>query len=298
MSAPTPGRDMPALPSSPSVSPFVPSPGARREVAPEPTGWRRIPLAPAEGWLTVGLVFFLVLPVAWSITDARWVLGRGELTAFLPWAAIGGAAWGMAAAKVGWGRWRTHVIGAVYAALIIPIFVGAVVDPQAGGIGGFFRVAAGSTVEAVLDLSVRNRTVTQEYGHYLLVLGLITWATGQFAGYATLGHRRPLGAVFVTGLVLLTNMSITVRDQMTFLVVFSVAALCLLVRLHADEERLSWLRRRIGDPAGVTKLYLRGGSVFVTVAILGSLALTSVAASAPLAASKAVPQSQSAAAQP
>ena len=147
----------------------------------------------------------------------------------------------------------------------------SIVDPAAGGIPGYFRAAASSTVEAMLDLSVRNRTVTQEYGHYLLVLGIIWWATGQFAAYATLAHRRPLGAVFVTGLVLLTNMSITVRDQLPFLVVFSLAALSLLVRLHADEERLSWLHRRIGDPAAVTRLYLRGGAVFVALAVAGSL---------------------------
>ncbi|HTC86131.1 MAG TPA: hypothetical protein VK656_05480, partial [Candidatus Acidoferrum sp.] len=178
MSAPTPGHDMPAMPT-PSISPFVPLPGGRRDPTPEPTFWRRIPLGPSEGWLTILLIPFLVLPVAWSITDARWVLGRGELTAFLPWVTVGGAAWGILAAKVGWGRWRTHVLGAVYAALIIPIFTGTVVDPAAGSIGGYFTATANSTVEAVLDLTIRNRTVTQEFGHYLLVLGIICWATGQ-----------------------------------------------------------------------------------------------------------------------
>jgi transglutaminase-like putative cysteine protease len=241
-----------------------------------------IPSGPAEGWLTIGLVFLLVLPVAWSIQDARWVLGEGRLTEFLPWTVMGGAAVGMLGAKAGWGRWRSHLLGAVAAALAVPILVGAVIEPS-GGITDWFVVTAERTVEAALDLSIRNKTVTQQYGHFLLVLGLVCWATGQFAGYATLGHRRPLGAVFVTGLVLLANMTVTVRDQLQYLVIFSLAALLVLVRLHADDERLGWLRRRIGDPATVTGLYLRGGSGFVVAAVIGSLFLTSVAASAPLA---------------
>jgi transglutaminase-like putative cysteine protease len=245
---------------------------------------RRLPIStgPAEGWLTIGLVVLLVLPVAWSIQDARWVLGNAELTEFLPWAVIGGTAMGMLGAKVGWGRWRTHLLGAVMAALIIPILVGMVLEPDAG-VAGWFRATSVATVQAFLDLAVRNRSVTQEYGHFLLVLGLLCWGTGQFAGYAALGHRRPLGAVFVTGLILLSNMSVTVREQLTYLVIFSLAALFLLVRLHADDERIGWLRRRIGDPATVTGLYLRGGTGFVVAAVIGSLLLTSAASSRPLA---------------
>jgi hypothetical protein len=244
---------------------------------------RRLPVpdGPAEGWLTVGLVLLLVLPVTWSIEDARWVLGNGNLTDFLPWAIVGGAASGMLGAKLGLGRWRTHLLGAVAAALAVPILVGAVLEPAAG-ISGSFQATAESAVQAFVDLAVLNKTVTQEYGHFLLVLGLICWATGQFAGYATLGHRRPLGAVFVTGLVLLSNMSVTIQEQLEYLVIFSLAALFLLVRLHADDERLGWLRRRIGDPATVTGLYIRGGTSFVIAAVIGSLFLTSVAASAPL----------------
>jgi len=288
MSAPTPGRDMPAIPTSP----FIPPPETRSRRT-EPSRLRRIPLAPAEGWLTVILTILLVLPIAWSIADARYILGRGDLTAFLPMAALLGTSWGILGAKLGWGRWRTHGLGAVLAALVVPILVGMTLvvaenlvltaSIPGGDIGGYFRATAESAVDAFLDLAVYQKSLTQEYGHYMLVLGLVVWGTGQFAGYATFGHRRPLGAVFVTGLVLLTNMAITNNDQLALLVLYSLAALLLLVRLHADEERLSWIHRRIGDPAAVTGLYLRGGSAFVAIAVVGALVLTTTAASAPLA---------------
>ncbi|MDH4142739.1 MAG: hypothetical protein OEV61_09005, partial [Chloroflexota bacterium] len=74
-----------------------------------PSG-RRIPLAPPEGWLSLGLVLLLCLSLAWSLDDARLVLARDEYTDFLTWTAIGGVAAGFLGAIVGWGRWRTYAI--------------------------------------------------------------------------------------------------------------------------------------------------------------------------------------------
>jgi transglutaminase-like putative cysteine protease len=146
-----------------------------------------------------------------------------------------------------------------------------------------FHATATAVTNAWYDLAILDLAVTPEIGHYLLVLGIIVWSVGQFAAYSVFGHRRPLDAVIVVGLVLLANMALTVNDQLGLLVVFSVAALFLLARTHAVEEQATWLRRRIGDPSSVRSLYLRGGTVFVTAAVIGSLALTASASSAPLA---------------
>jgi hypothetical protein len=89
--------------------------------------------------------------------------------------------------------------------------------------------------------------------------------------------------VVVIGLLLIANMSLTVRPQLTFMVIFSIASLFLLVRFHTLDEQADWLRRRIGDPTAISALYLRGGTVFIIAAITGSLALTAGASSAPLA---------------
>ena len=80
-------------------------------------------------------------------------------------------------------------------------------------------------MEAYLDLAWRGRTLTQQYGHFVLVLGLLCWGTGQYAGYAAFGHHRPMNAVMLLGVALVTNMAITIRDQLPFLVIFTLAAL-------------------------------------------------------------------------
>ncbi len=234
-------------------------------------------------WASLGLVILLALVLAWSLDDAQWILGRRGVTSFLPWLAPLGVAWGWLGARAGWSRWTTYLLGAVLAALVVPIVVGSVLAPDGGSIRDWFLATADSTVEAYLDVAWRGRAFTQEYGHWLLALGLLVWGTGMFVAQATFGRRRPLGALVVSGLVVVVNMSLTPHDQLLYLLLFTVAALLLLVRRHVADERLAWTRRRMGDPGWIGELYLRGGVVFTVLAIGASLVLTSTASSAPLA---------------
>ncbi len=241
----------------------------------------RIPFAPAEGWLTLVLVAFMTVTAAWAIDDAAWVLGRGDWTDFLAWAAVLGVLAGFVGAKAGWNRWVAHIVGAVFAALIVPLLVGHVLEPKAT-LAAQYTATASATVQAWVDLIVNGLLATRQTGHHLLVLGLIVWATGQFAASAVFRHRRPLSAVVVVGAILIGNLAATERDQLGFLVLFSLAAMFLLIRLHSLEEQATWLRRRIGDPTAVGSIYLRGGTAFILIAVFGSLVLTASARSAPL----------------
>ena len=243
----------------------------------------RLAAAPAEGWISLFLVAVLAVTVAWSLDDAALVLGQRDATDFLAWVSLGGVIAGFIGARARWNRPVAHLVGAAFAALIVPLIIGSILDP-AGGPAQRYQATASSFVEAILDFAVRGLPVTRQTGHYLLVLGLLCWANGQFAASAVFRHGRPIGPIIVLGTVLVANMSATENEnQIWFLVLFSMAALFLLTRLHALDERATWIRRRIGDPATVGSLYLRGGTVFIVVAILGSLVLTSSAHSAPLA---------------
>jgi transglutaminase-like putative cysteine protease len=239
-------------------------------------------LRPEEGWLTLGLVLLLPLVVASALDDPAWVNGRPALTDGLAWCAVLAVAVAFVGAKSGWGRWTTHLVGAVFAALLIPIIAGWAEAPGSS-IGEAFRITASGSVQAYLDLAWRGRQFTSQEVHYILVLGILVWATSQFTAYSVFGHRRPLGGVIVTGLVLLANMALTDKDELPYLVLFAAASLLLLIEMHVFEERSTWIRRQIGDPGAISGLYLRGGAVFIVLAVVGSLALTQRAASAPLA---------------
>ncbi len=239
---------------------------------------------PAEGWITLVLVIALAFILGWSIDDPAWVNGHGELTDLLATCGVFGALIGFIGPKVGWGRWTTHLVGAAFAALVIPILAGQGALPGAS-IGQAFEFTAVGSVNAYLDLAWRGLALTSQEIHYSLVLGIVVWGTMQFASYAVFGHRRPLAAVVVIGLVLIVNMSLTNRDQqqLSYMIAFTGVSLFLLIQMHAFDERATWIRRRIGDPSSISALYLRGGTIFIVGAMAASVLLTQRAASAPLA---------------
>src|SRR5258705_921559 len=169
--------------------------------------------------------------MAWAIDDAAWVLGQPGYLDLLVLAAVGGVLVGFIGPKVGWGRWLTFLIGAIFAALLVPIMTALVALPGAS-IGTLYHATAQSAVQAYIDIAIRDLSSTTEYLHYILVLALVVWATSMFASYAVFGHHRPLNAVLVVGVVLLLNMSLTENQQLPYLVLFSIASLLLLIRSH------------------------------------------------------------------
>jgi hypothetical protein len=226
------------------------------------TSGRRFALAPAEGWTSVLLLVLMCALVGWAIDDARWVLGDQANTDFLPWAGALGVLWGLAAAKLGRGRLVAHGVGALLATAFLVLAVGSRLGP-AEDLAGMIRVTAEGVWEAYDDLVLRGRATTTEIAHYLLVLGGLAWANGQFAAYTAYAHRRPLSAVVLPGTILVVNVSITVLDQFVVLVLYALAALVFLVRFHVADEQRTWARHRIADVGNAVGLSLRAGLTLV-----------------------------------
>src|SRR4051812_38607765 len=245
-------------------------------------------LSPAEGWATLIAVAILPMAFAWSLDDAGWIPSLEGTTAYLPWLALLATLIGIGLAKAGLGRWRTDVVGSAIGGLFLPFLAGNIVlanqNPGLGldGILARYEAAAQVALSVWGDLVVDGQPFTTEFAHYHMIFAGMVWAAGLLAANAAVGRRRPIDAVVVCGLLLLTNEAITAHEQLPILVVFSLAAMTLLIRTHVLEEQLTWIRRRIGDPSSVSSLYIRGGAMFVGVAVLGALVLTGTASSAPL----------------
>jgi transglutaminase-like putative cysteine protease len=238
-------------------------------------------LALAEGWSSVLLLAFMAAIVGWAIDDAHWVLGDQAYTDFLPWAGILGVLAGTAGALLGRGRLVAHGLGAIAATVFIVWAIAGQLAPESDV--GMFTVVGERVWGAWDDLVIRRRATTTEVAHFILVLGIIVWGTAQFASYALFAHHRALAAVVIPGTVLFVNVAITARPQFALLVLYTAAALLVLVRAHVAEEERTWARHRIADVGNAVGLSVRAGLAFVALALVVSLGLTSVASSNPLA---------------
>jgi transglutaminase-like putative cysteine protease len=238
---------------------------------------------PDEGWLSLILILTLAGTMAWSIADARWILGRDDLTSFVIWIAIAASLWGYLSARSGVSPWIAQVSGAAVGAFVLIEVVGASVPGAEGGLGGWFQATANSVAQAYLDLTWRHQIATTQLAHFSLVIGIVVWGTAQAASYDVFGYHRAINGVLLMAVVLLANMALTVQDQFLALVLFSAAALALLLRAHAADERTNWLRHRIWRGGDLKAPRAQGGIGFASAAICAALVLTTVASSAPLA---------------
>jgi len=240
-------------------------------------------LRPDEGWSSLLLVLMLAGTMAWSIADARWILGRDDLTGFVIWIALAGATWGYISSRLGIAPWLAHVLGAVVGAIVLIEVVGSVLPGAQPGLWGWFQAAAHSVAQAYLDLTWRRQVATTEFGHFCLIIGIVVWGTAQVAAYDVFGYHRAVNGVLLMAAVMLANMVITFNDQFGGLVLFSAGALALLAQSHAADERSGWQRHRIWHGGDFKKPRSQGGMAFASLAVGGALILTSVASSAPLA---------------
>ena len=101
----------------------------------------------------------MCLALAWSLDDAVLVLGDGDVTDFLTWAALGGVLIGALGPTVGWGRWTTHLIGAAFAALLTSLLVGWVLIETGASPHDLFQATTDSAVTAWSDLVVNQRPI-------------------------------------------------------------------------------------------------------------------------------------------
>jgi len=143
-------------------------------VEPGSIGRIRARMRPDEGWYSLPLVLLLTGTMAWSIADARWILGRDELTSFLIWVALAGALWGYLSARLDLPAWLAQALGA-------PLRHSSSSRRSAPrfrtqpGLTTWFQATANSVTQAYLDLTWRHQVSTLQVGPLLPDPRVLVW---------------------------------------------------------------------------------------------------------------------------
>ncbi len=240
---------------------------------------------PREGWSVLVLLVLMVVTAALAVDDANWAgftAEGGKQTGFLPLAALLAVLVGFGLAKSG--RLHAlvaHLIGATIGAAFLLVAISDAISTSPDVLDRLrdLNGSVGIFYEDLVILGIRS----SETSVFLLIIGALLWGLGQFAAFNVFRRGRAMPAVIGTGLVLLINMSITVRVQYVHLIVLAATAMLLLVRMNLLTQREGWRRRRIGDAGYVSGLFMRSSLAFVAFTLVGSLTLAATASSAPLA---------------
>jgi hypothetical protein len=239
--------------------------------------WLKPYARPREGWLALGLLFVMLLSLAWSIQRAEWIEQLDFLVPVAFWAILLGAAFGVS---------RLSVVGV----LPISALVGGGIVLWAVG-GEYFPdlsqaerllVLRGNTLD--WTRIVVDRGYAPQLTPYALGLGILMWVTSFIAAYTIYRHHRVLDAILLVGAALIANMSATFTDLFGYLVLFMLAALLLWLRAALIGRQEGWQRRRVNENAEVPAAIMRSGVLFIAGSIAMAWILTTVAVAAPLTA--------------
>jgi transglutaminase-like putative cysteine protease len=232
-------------------------------------------LRPREGSTSLALLLVMLATLSWSLQRAEWINHMQYLLPLGVVAAITGALLALSRLSV---------------AIVLPVSAIVGTGFVVGLVGSEFFPLHDQTARLLLlrgDALDWTRIVVDggfapQLSPYALGLGALMWVTAFIAAYALYRHHRVLDSILLVGVALIANMSATFRDLFLYLVLFSVAALLLWLRVAMVNREENWRVRRVKENLDVPGQIMRSGVTFIAGSIALAWILTTVAVAAPL----------------
>lgn len=242
---------------------------------------------PEQGWSSLVLLMGILVLLAVSVTDARlYALGDADPGAALVVMMIAAGLLGYVLARSSLGVVRSHLLGATVGASLLLLFTGSALQPDIGLVPTSLDQLGDTMVLLNLQVVDDLEAMRLEENPVLavvpfLILGGICWTTAQFSTFSVFRYVRGGPAVMATGAVLFLNIGLRSfvgeADRLSPLLqlaLFSALAMLLLMRLQLTHQGYQWARRHIADTGEVARLFLRTGTAFVIIAVVGASTLT------------------------
>ncbi len=232
-------------------------------------------LRPREGWTSLALVLVMLVALAWALQQAEWFGHLDFLVPLAVSAAILGALLGLTRLSVA----IVLPVSAALGAWMVLWTIGGEFFPDLDQMGRLLTLRGDA-----LDWSriVVDGGFAPQLSPYAVGLGVLMWTTAFIAAYTLYRHHRVLDTILLVGVALIANMSATFADLFGFLVLFSIAALLLWLRVALVSREESWKLRRVTENLDVPAQIMRSGVTFIVGSIAMAWILTTVAVAAPL----------------
>lgn len=212
------------------------------------------------GWagLPIYLVMILIYPA--SLAQAGWV----DVASHFPYIALAAALLGTIIGNGRMSSRRSTALGILVGTLTVVIFtIAATTGPTLHAKAVELATHVNNWTTQILAGESANDPST-----FILLLGATCWTAVYVGAFALARSHRPWDAVVLCGVCLTVNVSLALTSLFFDLILFSLCALVLLVRLHIVNLTERWERQNI-EPAGeMDWRLLRGGLTWTVVLIL------------------------------
>ncbi len=226
------------------------------------------PIAPsrlrfAGGWAAVPILLLVNLMYPLSLQQADWV----DTSSQFAWLALAAVLLGTVVGNGPLTARRAGLVGALMGA---------------GAVAGFTTFASGSGPfrdRAVHLAKLVNNWLTQVLSGeaandptvFILLLGATVWAASYVGAFALARCRRVWDTLIFSGFCVVVNVSLALTNLTFDLIVFTLAALVLMVRLHIVFLGQRWERQNIVPSGEMEWRLLRGGLTWTMVLVLMAL---------------------------
>lgn len=210
-----------------------------------------------EGWLTVGLLALLLFSVTLSVQQAQWSDGLSILTPVT----IVGLATGIILAKVRRvPRFLLDLVGLGVGIVTVLVAVSSVMqDPRLVTIQDRVQDLLKRTATWV-NVAVRQ-DMSDDLVVFILSLAVVCWVLAYSSAYFVFKSRQLWWALVPNGIALLINLSYSIVNLNSYIIVFMFSALLLMTRFNLLLKEERWQRDRINYSPTLTWAFLWAGSL-------------------------------------
>jgi transglutaminase-like putative cysteine protease len=217
-----------------------------------------------EGWLTVGLLALVLFSVTFSIQQARWAEGLSILTTIT----LVGLVTGLVLSKIrGVPRILLDLVGLLVGFLTVMLSVASVVrDPRLSTLQERVRDLLDRTVTWV-NVAVRQ-DVSDDLVVFILSLAVVCWVLAYSSTYFVFRARQLWWALVPNGVALLINLSYATINTgliQTYMVLFMISSLLLMIRFNLLVKEERWQREGVAYSPKLTWGFLWTGSAVACV---------------------------------
>jgi len=233
-----------------------------------PIAWRRLRFR--GGWFALPIYLLMMSVYPLSLQQADWVVTQEHFT----WIVLSAIALAILVGNGTMATRRAMILGGLVGTVAIVLATAFASDVVP------FR-------ERVVNLAVNvNNWITQVLAGeaatdptvFVLFLGATVWTSAYVGTFALSRSLRPWDAILFMGFCLVVNVSMALTNLIADLVVFSLSALVLLVRLHIVALQERWSRNNIVPSGEMDWRLLRGGLTWTMVLVIMSLVTPRVGA--------------------